>query len=120
MTRTLTGVGPGKRRIRLLPDAEAPVVASAPVILSEFGGVSFDARPDAYGWGYAVVRTQDEFRAQLKALFRALHPSTALAGWCYTQLTDTAQETNGLTDEYRIPKLPATEIRAIVRGEVAD
>lgn len=116
VTRTLTGVGPGKRRIRLLSETEAPIVAKAPVMLSEFGGVSFDARPDADGWGYAVVRTEDEFRAQLQELFRALHTSTALAGWCYTQLTDTAQETNGLTDEARVPKLPAAVVRAIVRG----
>lgn len=117
VSQTLTDVGPGKRRIRLLPEAEAPVVAAAPVLLSEFGGVSFDTRPDADGWGYAVVGTADAFREQLGSLFRAVHASTALAGWCYTQLTDTAQETNGLTDENRSPKLPAAVIRAIVTSD---
>ena len=39
-----------------------------------------------------------------------------LAGWCYTQLTDTAQETNGLVDEARVPKIPVERIRAIVEG----
>ena len=42
--------------------------------------------------------------------------SESLAGWCYTQLTDTAQETNGLTDERRVPKIAAERIRALVEG----
>ena len=31
----------------------------------------------------------------------AIHDSTALAGYCYTQLTDTLQETNGLVGSDR-------------------
>jgi hypothetical protein len=39
-----------------------------------------------------------------------------LAGFCYTQLTDTMQEANGLLDERREPKLPVERLRRIVTG----
>ena len=39
-----------------------------------------------------------------------------LAGFCYTQLTDTLQEANGLASADRVPKLPAEVIRGIVTG----
>jgi len=112
-----TGIGPGHRRITLLDAQEAPRVAAAPVVVSEFGGVSYDPTPaDGDTWGYRVVHSADEYREQLGGVFRALHASRTLAGWCYTQLTDTVQETNGLTDEHRVPKLPVATIRAMVEG----
>ena len=37
-----------------------------------------------------------------------------MAGFCYTQLTDTVQETNGLLTEDRQPKLPLEELRRII------
>jgi hypothetical protein len=39
--------------------------------------------------------------------------STGIAGFCYTQLTDTEQETNGLLTAAREPKLDIATIRAI-------
>ena len=36
-----------------------------------------------------------------------------MAGFCYTQLTDTAQERNGLLDEHRKPKVDPAAIRAV-------
>ncbi len=36
----------------------------------------------------------------------SLRDNPLLAGFCYTQLTDTLQETNGLTDAYRPSKQP--------------
>jgi hypothetical protein len=39
-----------------------------------------------------------------------------LAGWCWTQLTDTMQERNGLLTESREPKLPIQTIRSLIRG----
>jgi hypothetical protein len=39
-----------------------------------------------------------------------------LAGFCYTQLTDTAQETNGLLTETREPKINAAVLQAINRS----
>jgi hypothetical protein len=43
--------------------------------------------------------------------------SPVLAGFCYTQLTDTLQEANGLLTADRKPKLPVERLRAIVTGE---
>lgn len=115
--RTVTGIGPGNRRIFVLPPEQTPDIVGAPVVVSEFGGVSSDPDPDSGTWGYRVVGSPAELHRQLRDLFRALNSSSAIAGWCYTQLTDTEQETNGLTDEKRVPKLPMADLSAMVRGD---
>ena len=69
---------------------------------------------------FAVADSADDFEARLLAVFGALQRSEVLAGFCYTQLTDTLQEANGLTDGARVPKLPAEVIRRIVAGVTAD
>ena len=46
----------------------------------------------------------------------AVHASEALAGFCYTQLADTLQETNGLVTADRTPKIPVDRIRAAITG----
>lgn len=40
--------------------------------------------------------------------------NSGLAGFGYTQFTDTEQEVNGLLTADREPKLPAPELRAIL------
>jgi hypothetical protein len=45
--------------------------------------------------------------------------SEVLAGYCYTQLTDTGQETNGVVTADRTPKLPIERLRAIMSGRSA-
>ncbi|MER5821894.1 hypothetical protein ABT086_06320 [Streptomyces mirabilis] len=45
-----------------------------------------------------------------------LHKSPIVAGFCYTQFMDTAQETNGLLYTDGSPKLPLETIRRIVTG----
>jgi hypothetical protein len=94
---------------------ERATTAVRPVVLSEFGGVSIEP-PDDSAWGYRLVESHEQLDQHLVELFAAARGAQNLAGWCYTQLTDTAQETNGLTDENRVPKLPLERIRAIVRG----
>ncbi|MCW5953521.1 MAG: glycoside hydrolase family 2, partial [Propionibacteriaceae bacterium] len=110
--RLAAGPGPGGHRLLLWPEAGA---RHSPVLLSEFGGISM-ADPSTQGWGYRVVSSPEQLERQLRATFDALRSSAVLAGWCYTQLTDTAQETNGLAGEDRTPKLPAATIRQIVTG----
>jgi hypothetical protein len=39
-----------------------------------------------------------------------------MAGFCYTRVTDTRQETHGLLAEDRTPKLDIREIRTIICG----
>ncbi|WP_205288716.1 glycoside hydrolase family 2 protein [Leifsonia aquatica] len=110
-----TGVGPAGRAM-VLTDAFDP---SAPLMLTEFGGVEF--QPDRTNapddsWGYSTATTAEQFEGALRGLYGALRSSTVLAGTCYTQLTDTMQEANGLLTEDRRPKLPVAVIRSIVTG----
>ncbi len=88
-----------------------------PAMLTEFGGVSFAPESDEEWFGYGTVRGEAEFIERLRALVRAVDPSDAIAGFCYTQLTDTLQETNGLLTEQRVPKAPLQTLRAIIAGE---
>lgn len=113
--QSMNGMAPSGRRLLIGTAEEQAYTAAKPVILSEFGGVSIEPTENGT-WGYRIVDSHDHLEKHLVELFSAVRASSGLAGWCYTQLADTAQETNGLTDEYRVPKLPAARIRAIVEG----
>ncbi|RFU82614.1 glycoside hydrolase family 2 [Streptomyces triticagri] len=84
-----------------------------PVVLSEFGGATFEPADGAEWFGYDTVATEADFAERLRSLVDAAVDS-GLAGFCYTQLTDTEQETNGLLTAERRPKLPPAELRAIL------
>lgn len=109
--KLIDGVGPAGRVLILDGD-----VSEAPVMLTEFGGISYDGEAEPDAWGYSAAVSQDDFDARLLGLMRAVHASEALAGFCYTQLTDTLQETNGLLRPDRTPKLPLERLRAIMTG----
>lgn len=116
VAKALVGMSPFGKRVLVGTREESAATASAPAILSEFGGVSFVPDPEVDAWGYRLVGTPDDLDRHLTGIFGALNAGTGLVGWVYTQLTDTVHETNGLTDEYRVPKLPAERIREIVQG----
>lgn len=110
----IRGIGPAGRRISLTPVDSI----EEPIMLTEFGGVSYttgEASEDS--WGYTDAADTEDFTRRLSSILGAIHASEHLSGFCYTQLTDTRQETNGLCDEHRVPKLPAETIAALVRGE---
>ncbi|MGA4670101.1 hypothetical protein ACPCG0_09950 [Propionibacteriaceae bacterium Y1923] len=87
------------------------------MLLTEFGGVEFVTQPSAeQTWGYSSAKDADDYEARVRALVEPVRRSPVLAGFCWTQLTDTLQEANGLCDENRVPKLPAETIRAIIKG----
>jgi beta-galactosidase/beta-glucuronidase len=88
-----------------------------PVIVSEFGGVSFAPDAGEEWFGYGKVKTREEYLERYRALVAALSESEILCGFCYTQLTDTMQETNGLLTEDRQPKLPFARLAAATRNE---
>ena len=44
----------------------------------------------------------------------AVKSSPVLGGYCWTQLTDTLQEANGLCDEHRVPKLPVEILKELM------
>ena len=106
------GVGPVGRRMMLLPAGPS----GQPVMVTEFGGVTYAPHSDIETWGYSTAASLEDFAERVRDLFVALQKSPVLAGFCYTQLTDTLQEANGLTDQHRRPKLPVELIREIVLG----
>lgn len=82
-----------------------------PIILSECGGITFTE--DNQGWGYSSVQNSDEFVSEYRKLIEAIYASKSLCGFCYTQLTDVEQETNGLITYDREPKCEVERIREI-------
>jgi hypothetical protein len=100
-----------------LPGAD---VRDVPVLLTEFGGVSFrdPSRPAEFpdAWGYDLVNDADEFSRRLAALVQAVRALSELSGFVWTQLTDVQQETNGLLYFDRTPKLPLARLREIFGG----
>lgn len=107
----LDTTGPAGRDLILSGD-----VADAPVMLTEFGGISFDTAAAEGAWGYSSATSPDDFAERFEGLMAAVHASEVLAGFCYTQLTDTLQETNGLVTADRTPKIAVDRIRAAITG----
>lgn len=87
-----------------------------PLILSEFGGIALLAEHEA-GWGYSRADDTEELVLAYASILRALHACRGIAGFCYTQLTDTFQERNGLVTAARVPKLPAARLAEATRGK---
>jgi Glycosyl hydrolases family 2, TIM barrel domain/Glycosyl hydrolases family 2, sugar binding domain/Glycosyl hydrolases family 2 len=110
VTRTLHDGGPSFRAM-LLPGFEP---GDRPVMLTEFGGVRFAMSKSQRGWGYSEVGSGEEYAERLTELVDAVLDSSELTGFCYTQLTDTEQEQNGLLTADRKPKIPPEQVRAIV------
>lgn len=107
----LRGIGPAGRRMLL----EGQEIGERPVMVTEFGGISYastQASDDA--WGYSTATSADDFVDRLDAVIGALADSSALAGFCYTQLVDTLQETNGLLADDRTPKAPIETLRRVI------
>jgi hypothetical protein len=108
--KTLAGPGPQRKRLLLAPSDRR----GQPIMLTEFGGLSFHPATGEPWFGYATASTADEYLAMVEGLFDAIHASPELAGFCYTQITDTLQEKNGLLNDKREPKLPADKLRDII------
>lgn len=90
-----------------------------PVMVTEFGGVSFEPDADSAWFGYGKVSNPEEFAAKYRELLQPLNDSKVICGFCYTQLADTEQEINGLLAEDRQPKVPFETLSKITRGESA-
>lgn len=83
-----------------------------PIIVSEFGGISLRGDHGA-GWGYSSVFGADELVKSYGSMIAALQESPMVQGFCYTQLTDVEQESNGLLTEDRKPKADLARIKAM-------
>lgn len=109
LERTLEETQPLYRSIAL-PDA---LRSGEPVMLTEFGGISHAPAAGDRWHGYGTVAGDDAFLEKYRELLDAVLDSPAISGFCYTQLTDTEQETNGLLFADRRPKADPAAIRAI-------
>lgn len=88
-------------------------------MVSEFGGLTFDPESEDFWNGYGAVSTESELLERYADLVGALLDSPVVAGFCYTQLTDTAQERNGLLRADRTPKIPVEDIARVNRQPAA-
>ncbi len=110
ISRVLHDRRPGRRRV-LLGD---PTFRGQPVVLTEFGGLSYAPTAGEEWFGYATVGSPEEYEQRFSGLVRAVLDNAELGGFCYTQLTDTEQERNGLLTEDRQPKIPVERIRSVL------
>lgn len=102
---------PPARRVALLGE---PAYRGQPVMLTEIGGTSLRPKPEEEWHGYGAVDTTDGLADSFRDLVHAVLDSPELAGLCWTQLTDTEQETNGLLTADREPKIPFEVVRNIL------
>ncbi len=85
-----------------------------PVMITEFGGLSYAPEADEDWFGYAAVTTPEDLFKRLAGMVSALLDSPEIAGFCYTQLADTEQESNGLVTADRRPKIDPARLRRVI------
>ena len=92
-----------------------------PYFVSEFGGSWWvEGKVAGNAWGYGErPKTKAELLARFRALTEVLLRNPRIAGFCYTQLTDIEQETNGLLTFDRKYKLDPKKVRTIVSQPAA-
>ncbi len=111
VANTIANVTPGSRRM-IVEDGNNP---EAPLMLTEVGGIGYPNVPGER-WHFWSADTPAQLRDKYAELIGAILESDTVTGFCYTQLTDTMQEKNGLLDAERNPKLPLEELHAITTG----
>ncbi len=99
---------PGGRLLVL----EGHATHGAPIVLSEFGGITYSSDPNT--WGYSKCRTKADLARRFGELLATINRLETFTGYCYTQFSDTYQEANGLLFADRTPKLPLAEIAKAV------
>ncbi|AXC11230.1 Beta-galactosidase [Acidisarcina polymorpha] len=110
-TRLLKRERPGGRMLQL---GEADKT-NHPIVLTEFGGIAFGEDREAI-WGYSQTESADDLLSRYSALLNTVRQLPLLAGFCYTQFTDTYQEANGLLYADRRPKVPFHEVARATTG----
>jgi hypothetical protein len=101
---------PAGRLVSLAHNRES----AQPIMLTEFGGLSISGAPGA--WGYSYPKDTEELATRYTELLAIVRSLSLFAGFCYTQFTDTYQETNGLLHPDRTPKFPIERIAAATSG----
>jgi len=107
--RTMREVQPGYRFVSL----QGSRPRGEPIMITEFGGISFRPESGATWFGYGTVTDRESFLEKYRELVDAVLDCLPIGGFCYTQLTDTGQETNGLLTADRQCKLDPVALRTI-------
>ena len=92
-----------------------------PFFVSEFGGVWWNteaAEKDSWGYGERP-NTVEEWFERIKGLCEVLLENPHMFGYCYTQLTDTFQEQNGIYTFDRQPKYDVSKFAEVQRQTAA-
>ena len=89
-----------------------------PIMLTEFGGIAMskDQTNPQDSWGYSRTASSTGLIERYTALLKVVRSLPTLAGFCYTQFTDTYQEANGLLFADRTPKAPIQQIALATSG----
>jgi beta-galactosidase/beta-glucuronidase len=87
-----------------------------PIMLTEFGGIAYGKPEDQRIWGYGRSAEVADLYGRYAALLQAVNRIELFSGFCYTQLTDTFQEANGLLYADRTPKMPLEVIASATFG----
>jgi beta-galactosidase/beta-glucuronidase len=92
--------------------------ADMPLMLTEFGGIAL-SRETPKAWGYSTASTPEEFALRYECILEVVRNLALLAGFCYTQFSDTYQEANGLLYADRTPKIPLKRVAEATAGATA-
>ena len=88
-----------------------------PIMLTEFGGIAYTSREEEQQtWGYVRSSNVSELQIRYTNLLAVVNQVELFSGFCYTQLTDTFEEANGLLYVDRTPKVPLEAIAAATLG----
>ena len=87
-----------------------------PIIVSEFGGISFE-KGSWKGWGYSSAENEEDFIRRYYDVVSAMLESPLVQGFVYTQITDVEQEINGIMTYDRKPKADPETIKLINQGK---
>lgn len=83
-----------------------------PILITECGGIHYN-NSEKGSWGYTSADSEEEFLDQYRFVIDNIQQSDYIYGFCYTQLSDVEQETNGLLTYQRVPKCAPEKIREI-------
>jgi beta-galactosidase/beta-glucuronidase len=121
-----SGLAHGRPFVNLEYDATISIpYAGQPYFVSEYGGIWWNADEAEAGdrsgdpdretsWGYGDrVRTIEQWYQRYEGLTNVLLDDPAMFGYCFTQLTDTFQEQNGIYDFERRPKFDLRRLHAV-------
>lgn len=111
IAQILSDERPGNRVLLLGPSA----YTGQPILLTEFGGIALSSDA-ATTWGYSRATSSTDLAQRYCRLLAAVRGVKILGGFCYTQFSDTYQETNGLVSMDRTPKCDPSLIAIATRG----